>query len=185
VFYGNLTKHTQLQIFKHDGQLFAHREKNMAADGLGGRAELPMARAHYRGRRVPGLPASALAWMADKQQRDGQRSGCPRDLWLIHNKLYDLQAFAATHPGGAEWLWLTQGTDCTEAYEVHHLDQTKADRLLARYFVRDVSPAQRCVVDPPALAHTYIASLFRSFQLTTETPRLALRGITSTGFIPR
>lgn len=39
-------------------------------------------------------------------------------LWRIKNGLYDLEAFAKSHPGGAEWLRLTKGTDVTELFEV-------------------------------------------------------------------
>lgn len=39
-------------------------------------------------------------------------------LWRIENKLYDLENFAKSHPGGAEWIRLTKGTDITELFEV-------------------------------------------------------------------
>lgn len=39
-------------------------------------------------------------------------------LWRIRNNLYDLEGFAKFHPGGAEWIRLTKGTDITELFEV-------------------------------------------------------------------
>jgi hypothetical protein len=39
-------------------------------------------------------------------------------LWRIGNKLYDLETFVKMHPGGAEWIRLTKGTDITELFEV-------------------------------------------------------------------
>lgn len=39
-------------------------------------------------------------------------------LWRIGNRLYDLEKFAKFHPGGEEWITLTQGTDITEIFEV-------------------------------------------------------------------
>lgn len=39
-------------------------------------------------------------------------------LWRIRDNLYDLEGFAKLHPGGAEWIRLTKGTDITEIFEV-------------------------------------------------------------------
>lgn len=44
------------------------------------------------------------------------------ELWRIGNKLYDLETFAKSHPGGSEWLQLTKGTDITELFEVLKLE---------------------------------------------------------------
>jgi len=40
------------------------------------------------------------------------------ELWRIGDNLYDLEMFMKTHPGGAEWIRLTKGTDITELFEV-------------------------------------------------------------------
>lgn len=77
--------------------------------------------------------------MRDKAERDQELSGCPSHLWLIHGRLYDLTAFIPRHPGGADWLEWTRGTDCTTEFETHHLDADKAAAMLAAY---DQGPLQ-------------------------------------------
>lgn len=60
-------------------------------------------------------------------------------LWRLRDSLYDLTDFISSHPGGAEWLLLTKGTDITEAVEVHHLHQDRLTVHLEKYFVRNAS----------------------------------------------
>lgn len=90
------------------------------------------------------------------------------ELWRIRNSLYDLETFMKSHPGGAEWLSLTKGTDITELFEVskrsqvrlrvsevieystntpkcrmlitqsHHITD-KAERLLPKFYVREAT----------------------------------------------
>lgn len=71
---------------------------------------------------VPGLvPLNArkdykktsLSFLEARKKVDGAEG-----LWRIRNSLYDLQTFVKLHPGGAEWLNLTKGTDVTELFEV-------------------------------------------------------------------
>lgn len=59
-------------------------------------------------------------------------------LWRIENKLYDLENFAKSHPGGAEWIRLTKGTDITELFESHHITD-KASQLLPKFYVREAT----------------------------------------------
>lgn len=59
-------------------------------------------------------------------------------LWRVHDKLYDLKDFAKRHPGGAEWLEMTEGVDITEQFETHHVTD-KAEKLLSKFFVRDAA----------------------------------------------
>eukprot|EP00048_Salpingoeca_helianthica_P016522 m.232782 g.232782 ORF g.232782 m.232782 type:complete len:448 (-) comp18859_c0_seq1:27-1370(-) len=103
---------------------------------LQNRQELPSVRKHLKGA-IPSLPAATHEWISDKRERDQKISGCPPDLWLIHGKLYDLTPFLASHPGGAVWLELVRGYDCTVEFETHHLDESKTAPLLAKYYVRD------------------------------------------------
>lgn len=42
------------------------------------------------------------------------------NLWRIKDRLYDFDKFIAVHPGGAEWISLTKGTDITELFEVSY-----------------------------------------------------------------
>ena len=60
------------------------------------------------------------------------------ELWRVHDKLYDLKEFAKIHPGGAQWIELTKGTDITEAFEVSHLfEDAVAASMLEKFYVRD------------------------------------------------
>ena len=35
--------------------------------------------------------------------------------------MHNFDEFAAKHPGGADWIKMTKGTDITEAFEVAHV----------------------------------------------------------------
>ncbi|XP_058451337.1 cytochrome b5-related protein-like isoform X2 [Malaya genurostris] len=69
-------------------------------------------------------------WLAGKRRDDGAEG-----LWRIHDTLYDLTEFADRHPGGADWIRLTQGTDITEAFETQHV-RNHAEQLLPAYEIR-------------------------------------------------
>ncbi|XP_070153067.1 cytochrome b5-related protein isoform X3 [Polyergus mexicanus] len=94
---------------------------------------------------VPGLiylPArenrTAAHFLEARRKIDGAEG-----LWRIENKLYDLEAFANSHPGGAEWIRLTKGTDITELFQSHHITD-KAERLLPKFYIREAA-TQRSV----------------------------------------
>lgn len=57
-------------------------------------------------------------------------------LWRVHDKLYDLNEFIDSHPGGKQWLELTKGVDITEQFETHHI-RDKAELLLPKFYARD------------------------------------------------
>lgn len=57
---------------------------------------------------------TSMGFLEARRKVDGAEG-----LWRIRNSLYDLQTFLKSHPGGAEWLSLTKGTDITELFEVH------------------------------------------------------------------
>lgn len=91
---------------------------------------------------VPGLayPPSrdiplrtAFGYLQGRRQVDGAEG-----LWRIRNGLYDLESFAKSHPGGAEWIHLTKNTDITEIFETHHLTD-KAERILPKFYIRDAT----------------------------------------------
>jgi cytochrome b involved in lipid metabolism len=65
-----------------------------------------------------------------KQEGDG----IDPKLWRVHDGLYDLTTFAKRHPGGAQWIELTQGTDITEAYEVNRLNSKVAKECPSGFF---------------------------------------------------
>ena len=67
--------------------------------------------------------------------RDTELWGCPRKLWIVDNKMYDLRDFAAKHPGGKHWIEMTQGQDISTQFKVHHLNEKKARALLDGYCV--------------------------------------------------
>ena len=106
---------------------------------LPGRAALPSQRKHV-GSLNP-LPSSPEQWLKERQERDEKRAGVPPDLWMIHNKLYNLSGFLDRHPGGREWLEFLRGMDCTMEFETHHLDDDKMQKLLSKFYVRDADPA--------------------------------------------
>lgn len=56
---------------------------------------------------------TGYSYLEGRRQVDGAE-----DLWRIENNLYDLEGFAKFHPGGAEWIRLTKGTDITELFQV-------------------------------------------------------------------
>lgn len=99
-------------------------------------------------------------WLETRRKDDNAES-----LWRVHDGLYDLKDFIKYHPGGADWIRLTevnfndkihvyyncnlllftfvtclfwlQGTDITEAFHVHHVNHGKVESILQEYRVRD------------------------------------------------
>ncbi|XP_050077689.1 cytochrome b5-related protein-like [Anopheles maculipalpis] len=72
-------------------------------------------------------------WLEGKRYDDGAEC-----LWRINDGLYDLEDFARTHPGGAEWIQWTKGTDITEAFETHHIS-LRAEQMLPKFYVRQAT----------------------------------------------
>ncbi|XP_052895555.1 cytochrome b5-related protein-like [Anopheles moucheti] len=72
-------------------------------------------------------------WLEGRRYDDGAEG-----LWRINDGLYDLEDFARTHPGGAEWIRLTKGTDITEAFETHHISR-RAEQMLPKFYVRQAA----------------------------------------------
>ena len=59
-------------------------------------------------------------------------------------QVWDLTEFAEKHPGGAQWIRLTEGTDITEAFEVAHVFKGNAmEKLLAKYKVKNCAEIPR------------------------------------------
>ncbi|XP_063222477.1 cytochrome b5-related protein-like [Bacillus rossius redtenbacheri] len=79
---------------------------------------------------------SGVLWLKGKQADDGTEG-----LWRVHDDLYDVSSFVDKHPGGAEWLQLTKGTDITEAFEAHHINP-KVEVLLKKFHVRKATTAR-------------------------------------------
>lgn len=78
-----------------------------------------------------GQGKTSLAWLEGrKAEGEGEK-----DLWRIHDDLYDLKDFIERHPGGAFWLESTKGTDITEAFECHHLSDNPR-KMLSKFFVK-------------------------------------------------
>jgi len=59
-------------------------------------------------------------------------------VWLIHGKLYDLNSWAAHHPGGAHALDLGRNRDCTGLFESYHvfLDRDVLEKMLQRFEIK-------------------------------------------------
>ncbi|EDW28733.1 GL18786 [Drosophila persimilis] len=78
-------------------------------------------------------PATVESWLEGKHSDDGAEG-----LWRINDKLYDLSDFATRHPGGAYWIECTRGTDITEPFESHHIED-RARQLLSKFEVREAA----------------------------------------------
>ena len=78
------------------------------------------------------LITSGNDWLKFKRDYDGIGA----NLWRVHDKLYNLTDFAKKHPGGAQWINLTNGTDITEAFEAAHVFGGHK-KILEKYFVKD------------------------------------------------
>ena len=89
------------------------------------------------------LPGTAHQWLKDKQERDENLANIPPTFWCVHDKLYDLTNFVDAHPGGKDWIELTQGTDVTDLFETHHLDEKKTLAVLRKFEVSNLHPVYR------------------------------------------
>ncbi|XP_017857522.1 PREDICTED: cytochrome b5-related protein [Drosophila arizonae] len=78
-------------------------------------------------------PISEESWLEGKHSDDAAEG-----LWRIKDKLYDLSDFARRHPGGAFWIERTKGTDITEPFESHHIED-HAQRMLSKFEVRSAA----------------------------------------------
>ena len=78
------------------------------------------------------LLKSATRWLKYKRQDDNIGKG----LWRVHDGLYDLRSFK--HPGGQEWITMTEGQDITEAFEAAHIRSVRTQKILQKYFVREI-----------------------------------------------
>ncbi|XP_016945709.2 cytochrome b5-related protein [Drosophila suzukii] len=79
------------------------------------------------------VPITSESWLEGKHA-DDEAEG----LWRIYDKLYDLRDFAARHPGGASWIECTRGTDITEPFESHHIEE-RAREMLSKFEVRQAT----------------------------------------------
>ena len=59
------------------------------------------------------------------------------------DSIYDLTPFMSNHPGGAEWLELSRGTDITEAFNASHVFIDRAERALSKFLVRSCPEISR------------------------------------------
>lgn len=72
----------------------------------------------------------AELWLEGKKKDDNTEG-----LWRVHDGLYDLSEWMHRHPGGPDWLVMTQGTDITEAFEAHHVTKS-AEYLLKQFYIK-------------------------------------------------
>jgi len=78
---------------------------------------------------------TASRWLKFKAQDDNIGPG----LWRIHDGLYDLRDFVEKHPGGAEWISMTEGQDITEAFEAAHIRGLRVEQILKKYWVKSTN----------------------------------------------
>ncbi|GAB5469220.1 MAG: hypothetical protein Kilf2KO_22500 [Rhodospirillales bacterium] len=91
----------------------------------------------FAGQQSPKLTGKHLEFDNDAKARQAIKRDMPYwPYWLIRGKLYDLQPWLEKHPGGAEFLLRCKGTDCTAAFEVHHLRMPKAEAMLKCFEVQ-------------------------------------------------
>ncbi len=85
---------------------------------------------------------TASRWLGYKRTDDdlGNRG---RGLWRIHDGLYDFTDFAKSHPGGQEWLTLTECHDVTEAFEAAHVRGSKVEAIAKKYFVKKIDTPRK------------------------------------------
>jgi len=79
----------------------------------------------------------ATQWLKAKRINDECEG-----LWRIHDDLYDLTGWEKHHPGGRNWLDLTRGTDCTEAFETYHVFGV-SESLLKKFWVKKATTPRR------------------------------------------
>ncbi|CAK87368.1 unnamed protein product (macronuclear) [Paramecium tetraurelia] len=99
---------------------------------------------------IPSLPSrgkqlleSPFIWLKEKAEMDRKRTGVPSNMWYVQGKIYDLSKFLKEHPGGENFLKLTQGQDITEMYFAHHLNLDKCQAILSKYYVREADRVQQ------------------------------------------
>ncbi|KAF6203770.1 hypothetical protein GE061_002105 [Apolygus lucorum] len=76
------------------------------------------------------VPESS-SWLASRRDLEGAEG-----LWRIEDGIYDLRDYLDKHPGGRDWIELTQGTDITEMFKSHHVSDAPRE-MLNKFYVRD------------------------------------------------
>lgn len=74
-------------------------------------------------------------WLNEKADFDSKLHGSNQKYWYVDNRVYDLNNFIKSHPGGEHWLERTRGQDVTELFYTHHLNEAKAKSILNKYEV--------------------------------------------------
>lgn len=73
-----------------------------------------------------------------------QQHASAESAWIVvSNKVYDCTPFLKAHPGGAESILISAGTDCTEEFEAIH--SKKAWKMLDEYLIGQLRPAGSCL----------------------------------------
>jgi len=92
-------------------------------------------------------------------------------LWRVGDQLYDLSKFEKIHPGGAEWISMTKGTDITEAFETMHALGVPVSTL-SKYLVKQAT-------SPRNYRHTFAEDGFYG-----QLKRRAAKVLVQTGTAP-
>ena len=65
--------------------------------------------------------------------------GSKGKVWVtIEDKQYDITDWVSRHPGGSTQLIQYNGRDMTDAYRAYHKKNTKVDKVLKSYYMKDV-----------------------------------------------
>ena len=78
-------------------------------------------------------------WLKYKRADDDIGPG----LWRIHDGLYDLRPYINRHPGGPEWLQMTEGHDITEAFEAAHVRGRVVEAILKKYLLKTTAKPRK------------------------------------------
>ncbi len=89
------------------------------------------------------LLKTAYRWLGYKRTDDDLGDPKKEKLWRIHDNLYDFTDFSSKHPGGEEWLTMTEGHDITEAFEACHIRGLKVEAIAKKYFVRKTTKPRK------------------------------------------
>ena len=103
----------------------------------------------------------SLHYTGVKEDADIPQIMC-ESVWLIHGKLYDLDAWAAHHPGGAHALDLGRNRDCTGLFESYHVfvDRDVLEKMLQRFEIKPERVRSSSIDLKPTFSKTDFACSF-------------------------
>lgn len=110
---------------------------------------------------------NSFRWMKSRRLDDKAEG-----LWRLKDTLYDLSDFIKIHPGGADWIALTKGTDITEAFEVHHIYPEGPETLLKKYEIRKATETRnfKFTFEDDGFYRTFKRKVGKKLQIIDHNP---------------